>query len=286
MARIRQIKPEFFLDDELAQCSRKARLMFAGLWCLADRAGRLEDRPARIKAQIFPYDEDVSVIEIDEILLEELARHFIERYSADGKRIIQIRTFEKHQHCHIKEPNSQLPPPPKVRKQTKARKKNDATTVQEPVENGSDTGQEPVEHRSSTSAFTSTYTSTSTSGSGCGEGCGEGKTPSASKSTPAPAPADEFVLTEELRKWTEEKLPDIDPETEAAKFRAYYGRNGMIFSDLDKAWQNWIFRAIEREQRARSPGSACRESVAERNARVFAEVAAEDAAKAKQAGGT
>jgi len=51
MPRIRQIKPEFYLDDELAQCSRDARLLFPGLWILADRAGRLECRPAKIKAQ-------------------------------------------------------------------------------------------------------------------------------------------------------------------------------------------------------------------------------------------
>lgn len=59
MARIRQIKPEFYLDDELALCSRDARLLFPGLWMLADRAGRLENRPAKIKAQVFPYDNDV-----------------------------------------------------------------------------------------------------------------------------------------------------------------------------------------------------------------------------------
>lgn len=50
MPRIRQVKPEFYLDDELAQCSRDARLLFPGLWILADRAGRLENRPAKIKA--------------------------------------------------------------------------------------------------------------------------------------------------------------------------------------------------------------------------------------------
>jgi len=33
-----------------------ARLLYPGLWMLADREGRLEDRPLRIKAEILPYD--------------------------------------------------------------------------------------------------------------------------------------------------------------------------------------------------------------------------------------
>jgi len=34
----------------------EARLLYQGLWCLADKAGRLEDRPKYLKAEIFPYD--------------------------------------------------------------------------------------------------------------------------------------------------------------------------------------------------------------------------------------
>ena len=68
MPRIGQIKPEFYLDAELAQCSREARLLFPGLWILADRAGRLKNRPAKIKAQIFPYDSDIDAATITERL--------------------------------------------------------------------------------------------------------------------------------------------------------------------------------------------------------------------------
>jgi hypothetical protein len=37
------------------------RLLFTGLWCLADREGRLEDRPAEIKAEIFSYDDNCAI---------------------------------------------------------------------------------------------------------------------------------------------------------------------------------------------------------------------------------
>ena len=108
MGRTRQLKPEFFVDEDLANCSRDARLCFAGLWTLADREGRLEDRPKRIKAQIFPYDD------LDtEPLLAELAEHrFIVRYEAGGRKLIAIRTFAKHQRCHVRENASELPAPP------------------------------------------------------------------------------------------------------------------------------------------------------------------------------
>ena len=41
MARIRTIKPEFFTSDDICALSPRARLLYVGLWCEADREGRL-----------------------------------------------------------------------------------------------------------------------------------------------------------------------------------------------------------------------------------------------------
>jgi hypothetical protein len=57
MARTRLLKPGFFSNDQLAECAPLARLLFAGLWTLVDRDGRMECRHAKIKAQVLPYDE-------------------------------------------------------------------------------------------------------------------------------------------------------------------------------------------------------------------------------------
>ena len=54
--RARNIKPGFFENEELADLPPLTRLLYIGLWLLADREGRLENRPRRIKAQIFPYE--------------------------------------------------------------------------------------------------------------------------------------------------------------------------------------------------------------------------------------
>ena len=39
MSRSRNIKPGFFKNEHLAECQPLARLLFIGLWTLADREG-------------------------------------------------------------------------------------------------------------------------------------------------------------------------------------------------------------------------------------------------------
>lgn len=109
MPRIRYLKHDFFLDEKLAQQSHAGRLLFAGLWVLADRDGRLEDRPMKIKAQIFPYED----VEVDH-LLEYLACGFIQRYEVEGRKYIQINNFLKHQKPHQNERSEGFPPPTPV----------------------------------------------------------------------------------------------------------------------------------------------------------------------------
>jgi len=102
VSRARNIKPGFFKNDVLAECDALARILFAGLWCEADRAGRLEDRPKKIKAECLPY----------EILLGQLvSKGFILRYEIGGRRYIQIIAFTKHQNPHKNEAISSIPAP-------------------------------------------------------------------------------------------------------------------------------------------------------------------------------
>lgn len=107
MARARNIKPGFFANEILAECEPLARILFAGLWCIADRAGRLEDRPKRIKAELLPYDE----CSVDTLLDQLRAHGFILRYESSGQRFIQVLNFDKHQNPHVKEAKSTIPSP-------------------------------------------------------------------------------------------------------------------------------------------------------------------------------
>jgi len=121
MPRIRSIKPSFFTDGTIVALDPLTRLAFIGLWCHADRAGRLEDRPIDLKIRILPGD----AVDMGEHLLCLVSAGLIVRYEAplsirkgDTGRFIQIVNFEKHQRPHQGELASVLPPPQGVPKVT------------------------------------------------------------------------------------------------------------------------------------------------------------------------
>lgn len=106
--RARVLKPGFFTNEHLARLPVRARLLFAGLWCLADREGRLEDRPERIKAAIFPYER----VRIAPLIATLERAGFVKSYTAAYTRCLALPQFAKHQHPHHREGPSLLPPPP------------------------------------------------------------------------------------------------------------------------------------------------------------------------------
>jgi len=109
MARIRTIKPSFFMNEKIAELPPKAQLLFIGLWILADREGRLQDRPRRIRGELFPYEVG---LDLDELLNELEKSGFILRYGVKGSDYLQVVNFTKHQMPHYKEVASVIPPPP------------------------------------------------------------------------------------------------------------------------------------------------------------------------------
>ena len=109
MARSRNIKPGFFKNEILAKLTPLTRILFIGLWCIADRDGRLEDRPERIKIEVLPYDRCNVEKMLDELASSE--EKFIERYTVKGKGYIQITNFQKHQSPHVKEQTNNYPAP-------------------------------------------------------------------------------------------------------------------------------------------------------------------------------
>lgn len=107
MARARNIKPGFYANEDLAECSIWARFIFPGLWMLADREGRLEYRPKKIKGELLRFDS----VDAEPLLLELQALGFILIYDALGKKYIQIIKFRDHQNPHYKEAPSTIPAP-------------------------------------------------------------------------------------------------------------------------------------------------------------------------------
>jgi hypothetical protein len=108
--RTRLLRPGFFENEDLAALPPHARLLFEGLWLMADRAGRLKDRPPVIRATLFAFEPDVDV----ELLLRLLHRRgFVQRYRGSrGVKCVQVLNFAAHQHPHRREPDTTLPAPP------------------------------------------------------------------------------------------------------------------------------------------------------------------------------
>ena len=140
MARIRYIKPEFFSDEDLAELKLETRLTFAGLWCFADRLGRLEDRPKFLKAMIFPYDN----VDMEKQLQALSAKPFIQRYEVEGKKFIQIINWEKHQKPHHTEADSKIPPAPPLKEKGDFKGNGECQTESSELDNGELTVKEPL----------------------------------------------------------------------------------------------------------------------------------------------
>lgn len=104
MARIRTIKPEFFTSDDICALSPLARLLYVGLWCEADRDGRLVWTLGVLKRRYLPDD----LCDIDEIAGELIGRGLVVLY---GGGLAHVPTFSRHQHVNVREAQSKLPAP-------------------------------------------------------------------------------------------------------------------------------------------------------------------------------
>lgn len=93
MARIRTIKPEFWIDEKVTDLDPWARLLFIGLWNFADDQGYIDDKPRRIKMQVFPGDD----VYVERLLADLLAAGLLTSFDSPIGPVMHIRNWEKHQ---------------------------------------------------------------------------------------------------------------------------------------------------------------------------------------------
>lgn len=98
MARIRTVKPEYFRHELLQTLEAHhvgfyPMLVYEGLWCLADKAGRFEWRPKQLKLDILPFLD----YEIEQTLIILADAGLIKAYESDGRLYGLIPSFETHQ---------------------------------------------------------------------------------------------------------------------------------------------------------------------------------------------
>lgn len=219
MARSRNIKPGFFTNDVLGELPALTRLLFAGIWTICDREGRLEDRPKKIRAEVLPYDQ----CDADEMLQQLHDAGFIQRYQAGGKNVIQVLAWAEHQNPHMKEAASTLPAPDK----------HQTSTVLEQVE------EQPIPEQAGlipSSLIPDSLLPPSRS----------------AKSSGSRLPED-WILPAELRTWAEAERPDLEIDSVACQFRDFWvgkaGKDGRK-ADWPATWRNWVRN--QRQQAARA----------------------------------
>lgn len=127
--RARNIKPGIFRNEFFGTSDPLYTILFQGLWMIADREGRLEDRPMLIKADVFPYRENVDINGMLTVIERE---GFIQRYVVGGKKYIQVKNFKEHQKPHNTEKQSVIPPPDNITVN------NGEPTVNPPLDNAPD----------------------------------------------------------------------------------------------------------------------------------------------------
>ena len=101
MARIRTIKPEFWHDKRVASWPYFTRLLFIGLWSAADDFGRGSAEPARIAAELFPYDLSrdprETLARVSEALATLSDEGRIVVYEVEDETYFEVANWEKHQ---------------------------------------------------------------------------------------------------------------------------------------------------------------------------------------------
>lgn len=113
MARIRSIKPEFWLDRKLARkLTRDERMLYMGLWNQADEHGRALGDPVVVKGQVFPYDDDLSVEVIGRMLGRLDESGVVQGYEVDGDPYLFLPKLAVHQRLEPHKSRSKHPEPP------------------------------------------------------------------------------------------------------------------------------------------------------------------------------
>jgi len=93
MARIRTIKPEFWTDERVGECSPTSRLLLIASLNFADDYGGLERSSKQLKAQAFPYDN----IDCEPLVLELIGAGLLIEYEVANRKYLHIKGFQKHQ---------------------------------------------------------------------------------------------------------------------------------------------------------------------------------------------
>lgn len=90
------MKPEFWSSLSVSRLSLRARLIFIGVWNIADDSGRGVWEPKLVKASLFPMDS-VADRQVSKAMQELVSACLVRTYSYQGKPLFEVSNWEEHQ---------------------------------------------------------------------------------------------------------------------------------------------------------------------------------------------
>lgn len=217
MARIRSLKPEFWVSEQVGECSTSARLTFVGMWTFCDDQGVHPAKPKTLKAELFPMD-DISSTDVagwvEELVKAGLVAQFTGR---DGERYWHVTGWAKHQ--KIDKPSFKYPAPPT--------RSNAAPKFAEDSPNSAPSDRQPLAEGSPTArrAPSPGVESSGVESSGV-EGSGRESHSPKARRAPKTAIPEGFAVSERVKAWAADKgFGQLDAHLEhfigKAKAKAY-----------------------------------------------------------------
>lgn len=120
--RIRSIKPQFWRSPDVMELNLFQRLLFIGLWNLADDEGRGVYDPASIAADLFLTEFSLNphgvITDVSNAFVEYSKQSMIAVYEVEKRRYFQILQWKKHQRVN-RATTSQIPPLTSENEETK-----------------------------------------------------------------------------------------------------------------------------------------------------------------------
>ena len=128
MPRRRMIDPNIWQSEDFSKLSTLAKLIFIGMFSLADDEGKGRGKPVYLKSVLFPYDDTMRLIDVEKTLSEISSNMSVTFYSHDGNEYYIMNNWKKWQTVDKPQP-SKIPNPTPIA--------NDSRTVLDSVENDS-----------------------------------------------------------------------------------------------------------------------------------------------------
>ena len=97
MARKRMIDPNIWQSEDFSKLSTLGKLVFIGLFSLADDEGRGRSNPVYLKSTLFPYEEGIRSADIDKTLSEISSNMSVIFYSYDGSSYYSLYNWNTWQ---------------------------------------------------------------------------------------------------------------------------------------------------------------------------------------------